>query len=74
LADKQTLLEKLQRQAKTSNQMMEKLQEQLDSMESQVSSLMLVFEDQLKVQPIPPAEDYDARPLCLDPLPEIVSL
>lgn len=71
LADKQASLEKLQWEAKTSDQKVEKLREELNSTHSQVSSLMLLFEGLSKDQPIAPAVDYDTEPLCLECLPEI---
>lgn len=74
LADKQASFEKLQWEAKTSDQKVEKLREELNSTHSQVSSLMLLFEGLSKDQPIAPAVDYDTEPLCLECLPEIVNL
>lgn len=71
LADKQASLEKLQWEAKTSNQKLEKLQEELNSTQAHVSSLMLLFEGLLKDRPIAPAVDYDTKPLCFESLPDI---
>ncbi|XP_043715695.1 protein MICROTUBULE BINDING PROTEIN 2C isoform X2 [Telopea speciosissima] len=71
LADKQAALEKLQWQAMTSNQKVEKLQEELDSKEGEVSSFMLLFEGLTTNDSSAYAEDYDISPYYLDPLPPI---
>uniref|UniRef100_A0A7C9D5U1 Uncharacterized protein n=1 Tax=Opuntia streptacantha TaxID=393608 RepID=A0A7C9D5U1_OPUST len=68
LADKQAALEKLQWEARTSHQKVERLQEELDSMQSQISSLMLLFEGLSKDEPIKPTEDYDISPHYADHL------
>ncbi|KAK9669083.1 hypothetical protein RND81_13G108000 [Saponaria officinalis] len=74
LADKQALFEKLQWEAKTSNEMVEKLQEELDSMQSQISSLMLIFEGLSKDAPVTATDDYDVSPHFVNHLPEIDDL
>ncbi|KAL2935371.1 Protein MICROTUBULE BINDING PROTEIN 2C [Bienertia sinuspersici] len=71
LADKQAAVEKLQWEAKISNQKVERLQEELDSMQSQVSSLMQIFEGLSKDDPVTPTEDYDITPYYVDHLPDI---
>lgn len=71
LADKQAAVEKLQWEARTSNQKAERLQEELDSMQSQISSLMHIFEGLSKDDTVTPTEDYDVIPYYLDHLPDI---
>jgi hypothetical protein len=73
LADKQAALEKLQWEVMTSNQKVETLQQELDSIQGGISSFMLVFENLTKNNSIPYAEDYDIKPCYLDQLPDIVS-
>ena len=53
---------------------MERLQEELDSMQSQISSLMLLFEGLSKDEPIKPTEDYDISPHYADHLAGMVNL
>lgn len=74
LADRQAALEKLQWEARTSNQKVESLQEELDSMQSHISSLMLLFEGLSNDGPIKPTEDYDISPHYADHLPNIDDL
>ncbi|GKV25183.1 hypothetical protein SLEP1_g34655 [Rubroshorea leprosula] len=71
LADKQAALEKLQWEAMTSNQKVEKLQEELDSMQGEFSSFMHIFEGLTKSHSNIYAEDYDVAPYHLDRLPYI---
>ncbi|KAJ4959911.1 hypothetical protein NE237_019821 [Protea cynaroides] len=71
LADKQAALEKLQWEAMTSNQKAEKLQVELDSMQGEISSFMLLFEGLATNDSGAYAEDYDITPYYLDPLPPI---
>lgn len=73
LADKQAALEKTQWEAMTSNSKVEKLQEDLDSMQGEISSLMLVFEGLTNNEYSIYAEDYDFSPYQMDHLPQIVS-
>ncbi|KAH9615636.1 hypothetical protein KSS87_012666 [Heliosperma pusillum] len=74
LAEKQAALEKLQWEAKTSNQKVEILQEELDSMQSELSSLMIVFEGLSKDGLVTGGEDYDVIPHFVDHLPNIDDL
>uniref|UniRef100_A0A6N2LGU2 Movement protein binding protein 2C n=1 Tax=Salix viminalis TaxID=40686 RepID=A0A6N2LGU2_SALVM len=74
LADKQAALEKLQWEAMTSNQKVETLQQELDSIQGGISSFMLVFEILTKNNSITYAEDYDYKPCYLDQLPDIDDL
>ncbi|GAB2270183.1 hypothetical protein Dimus_005087 [Dionaea muscipula] len=69
LADKQAALEKLQWEASTSNQKVEKLQEEVGCMESQVSSYMLLLDSLSKDNLTLAAEDYDILPYHMDPIP-----
>lgn len=71
LADRQAALEKLRWEASTSNQKVEKLQEELDSIQGQFSSFLHIFEDLAKNHSNELAEDYDIAPYQLDPLPYI---
>lgn len=74
LADKQAALEKLRWEVMTSNQKVETLQQELDSIQGGISSFMLVFENLTKNNSIPYAEDYDIKPCYLDQLPDIDDL
>ncbi|XP_062116836.1 protein MICROTUBULE BINDING PROTEIN 2C [Humulus lupulus] len=74
LADKQAALEKIQWEAMTSNTKVEKLQEELNSVQGDISSFMLLFEGLLKTDPGHYAEDYDISPCNLDSLPCIDDL
>ncbi|GMH21901.1 hypothetical protein Nepgr_023744 [Nepenthes gracilis] len=77
LADRQASLEKVQWEALTSKQMVEKLQEEICSIETQISSFMLLLEDLPKDDSILCAEDYDIlpyhmdHPSCLDDMDEM---
>lgn len=74
LADKQAALEKIQWEAMTSNTKVEKLQEELNSVQGEISSLVLLFDGLLKNDSGHYAdEDYDISPCNLDNLPCIVS-
>ena len=73
LADKQAALEKTQWEAMTSNQKVEKLQNDIDSMQGEFSSFMLLLNGLTKNNPTTRAEDYDVAPYRLDHLPYIVS-
>lgn len=73
LADKQAALEKIQWEAMTSNRKVEKLQEDLDSLQGDISSFMRLFEGLANSDSTIDAEDYDTKPRYLDPLPDIVS-
>ncbi|KAI7986016.1 Protein MICROTUBULE BINDING PROTEIN 2C [Camellia lanceoleosa] len=69
LADKQAALEKLQWEAMTSNKKVEKLQEDLGSMQGEISSFLSLFECLTKNHPTMSAEDYDVTPYHLNHLP-----
>lgn len=49
------------------------LQEELNSMQGEISSFMMVFEGLTKNDAIVHAEDYDILPCDVDHLPAIVS-
>lgn len=72
LADKQAALEKIQWEAMTSNKKVEKLQEDLDSMQGDISSFMLLFEDLSKNDCTNKyAEEYDIEPYHIGRVPYI---
>lgn len=73
LADKQAALEKIQWEAMTSNRKVEKLQEDLESMQADISSFMLLFEGLTKNDSTIRSESYDITPYHLGHLPPIVS-
>ncbi|KAI4344001.1 hypothetical protein L6164_011279 [Bauhinia variegata] len=74
LADKQAALEKIQWEAMTSNKKAEKLQEQLDSIQGDVSSFMLLLEGLTKSDTYEYADDYDMEPYHSGHLPSIDDL
>ncbi|KAM7471214.1 hypothetical protein LguiA_009397 [Lonicera macranthoides] len=74
LADKQAALEKLQWESMTSNNKVEKLQEDLDTIQEEMSSFMLLFEGLSKNDYTQSAEDYDITPYHLDHLSDIDNL
>lgn len=74
LADKQAALEKIQWEAMTSNKKVEKLQEEMDSMQADISSFMLLFEGLTKKDFTICSENYDIIPYTLGQLPPIVRL
>ena len=57
----------------TSKQKVEKLQNDIDSMQGEFSSFMLLVNGLTKNNPTTCAEDYDVAPYHLDHLPYIVS-
>ncbi|XVE56763.1 hypothetical protein DITRI_Ditri04bG0036900 [Diplodiscus trichospermus] len=69
LADKQAALEKTQWEAMTSKQKVEKLQNDIDSMQGEFSSFMLLLNGLTKNDPTTRAEDYDVAPYYLDHIP-----
>ncbi|XWS51265.1 hypothetical protein CRYUN_Cryun12cG0161900 [Craigia yunnanensis] len=71
LADKQAALEKTQWEAMTSKQKVEKLQNDIDSMQGEFSSFMLLLNGLTKNNLTTCAEDYDVAPYHLDHLPYI---
>lgn len=73
LADKQAALEKIQWVAMTSNKKVEKLHEELNSVQGEISSFMLLFDGLLKNDSCHYAENYDLSPCNPDSLPDIVS-
>ncbi|KAF4351530.1 hypothetical protein F8388_020736 [Cannabis sativa] len=74
LADKQAAFEKIQWEAMTSNTKVEKLQEELYSVQGDISSFIVLFDGLLKTDPGQYAEDYDISPCNLDSLPSIDDL
>ncbi|ONH90782.1 hypothetical protein PRUPE_8G074000 [Prunus persica] len=74
LADKQAALEKLQWEPMISNRKVEKLQEELDSLQGQISSFMFLFEGLMKADAIVYSEDYDISPCTVDHLSHIDDL
>ncbi|MBA0732188.1 hypothetical protein Gogos_016295 [Gossypium gossypioides] len=69
LADKQAALEKTRWEAMTSKQKVEELQNNIDSMQGEFSSFMLLLNGLTKNNPTSHADDYDLEPYPLDPLP-----
>ncbi|KAL1196752.1 Protein MICROTUBULE BINDING PROTEIN 2C [Cardamine amara subsp. amara] len=69
LADKQAALEKTQWEAKTTGTRAIKLQEQLDTVEGEISSYARVFETLAKAESKKLDRDYDATPYEFDHLP-----
>ncbi|XP_054804482.1 protein MICROTUBULE BINDING PROTEIN 2C isoform X2 [Prosopis cineraria] len=61
LADKQAALEKTRWEAMTSNKKVEKLQEELDSMQGDISSFMLLLEGLTKYDPVEYTDDSDFK-------------
>lgn len=76
LADKQAMLEKIQWEAMTANGKAEKLQQELECMQGEISSFMLLFEGLTKSNSTVYADDYDIsvkyleHPPCIDGLDE----
>lgn len=73
LADKQAALEKMQWEAMTSRRKAEKLQEELNSMQGDISSYMQLFEGLMKNNSTKYSENYDVTPYRFDHLPYLVS-
>ncbi|XP_050220652.1 protein MICROTUBULE BINDING PROTEIN 2C [Mercurialis annua] len=71
LADKQASLEKLQWEATQSNLKVDKLQEELESIQGDISSMMALFEELTNNESMKTLEDYDVKPHYLDYLPDI---
>ncbi|CAN8236982.1 unnamed protein product [Cochlearia groenlandica] len=69
LADKQAALEKTQWEAKTTGAKAIKLQEQLDSIEGDISTFTRVFETLAKTESNKLDKDYDAAPYEFEHLP-----
>lgn len=74
LADKQAALEKIQWEMTTSNKKVDKLQDELDSMQSDISAFTLLLEGLTKTDTAKYADDYDTKPYDFNHLPDIVSL
>ncbi|XP_027332745.1 protein MICROTUBULE BINDING PROTEIN 2C isoform X2 [Abrus precatorius] len=72
LADKQAALEKIQWEAMTSNKKVEKLQDELDSMQADISSFTLLLEGLTKSDTSKYADDYDIKPYDFSHLPSII--
>ncbi|XP_031287600.1 protein MICROTUBULE BINDING PROTEIN 2C [Pistacia vera] len=69
LADKQAALERIQWEAMTANKKVEKLQEELDSMQGEISSFMQLFKGIIKNDStIDADDDYDVTPYYRDHL------
>ncbi|KAL1334258.1 hypothetical protein HN51_063180 [Arachis hypogaea] len=66
LADKQAALEKIQWEAMTSNKRVEKLQEELDSVQGDISSFTLFLEGLTKTDTADYTDDYDTKPCDLN--------
>ncbi|KAK7411306.1 hypothetical protein VNO78_02739 [Psophocarpus tetragonolobus] len=74
LADKQAALEKIQWEAMTSNKKMEKLQEELDSMQGDISSFKLLLKSLTIPNTAEYIDDYDVKPYDVNLLPSIDDL
>lgn len=73
LADKQAAVEKLQWETTTSNKKVESLQEDLDKVQGEISSFMLLIEGLTRNEFSISAGDYDYDPYPIDQNHEIVS-
>ncbi|RDX71335.1 Protein MICROTUBULE BINDING PROTEIN 2C, partial [Mucuna pruriens] len=71
LADKQSALEKIQWEAMTSNKKVEKLQEELDSMQGDISLFTSLLKSLTKPNTVEYADDYDIKPYDFNHLPII---
>ncbi|KAL2338241.1 hypothetical protein Fmac_012687 [Flemingia macrophylla] len=74
LADKQAALEKIQWEAMTSNKKVDKLQDELDSMQADISSFTLLLEGLTKTDTAKYTDDYDTKPYDFTCLPSIDDL
>ncbi|XP_061355296.1 protein MICROTUBULE BINDING PROTEIN 2C [Gastrolobium bilobum] len=74
LADKQAALEKIQWEAMTSNKKVEKLQDELDSMQADISSFTLLLEGLTKTDTAKYTDNYDTKPYDFNYLPSIDDL
>jgi len=74
LADKQAALEKIHWEMMTSNKKVEKLQEELDSVQADVSTFTLLLESFAKTDTAKYTDDYDTKPYVFNHVPDIVSL
>lgn len=73
LADKQAAVEKLQWEAMTSNQSVEKVQKDLEIVQEEISSFMLFFEGLARNTSIVSTADYDTVSCASDPSSDLVS-
>ncbi|KAJ7956514.1 Movement protein binding protein 2C [Quillaja saponaria] len=74
LADKQAALEKIHWEASTTNKKVDKLQEELNSRQQEISSFMLLLEGLTKNDSAASADDYDITPYDMGHLPSIDDL
>ncbi|OIW19679.1 hypothetical protein TanjilG_18489 [Lupinus angustifolius] len=74
LADKQAALEKIQWEAMTSTKKVENLQNELDSVQTDISSFTLLLEGLAKINTAGCTEDYDTKPYDFTHLPSIDDL
>ncbi|CAL0330574.1 unnamed protein product [Lupinus luteus] len=74
LADKQAALEKIQWEAMTSTKKVEKLQNELDSVQTDISSFTLLLEGLAKIDTAGCTDDYDTKPYDFTHLPSIDDL
>jgi len=58
----------------TSNKKVEKLQEELDSVQADVSTFTLLLESFAKTDTAKYSDDYDTKPYVFNHMPDIVSL
>ncbi|KAK7292148.1 hypothetical protein RIF29_07875 [Crotalaria pallida] len=74
LADKQAALEKTRWEAMTSTEKVEKLQHELDSVQTDISSFTLLLEGLTKIDTVGDTNDYDTKPYDFNHLPSIDDL
>ncbi|CAJ1944244.1 unnamed protein product [Sphenostylis stenocarpa] len=74
LADKQASLEKIQWEAMTSTKKVEKLQDELGSMQADISSFTLLLEGLSKADTAKYTDDYDVKPYDFSHVPSIDDL
>ncbi|KAH1249965.1 Vacuolar sorting protein 39 [Glycine max] len=71
LADKQAALEKIQWEAMTSNKKVDKLQDEVGSMQVDITSFTLLLEGLSKTDTAKYTDDYDVKPYDFSHLPSI---
>ncbi|KAK2411456.1 protein MICROTUBULE BINDING PROTEIN 2C [Trifolium repens] len=71
LADKQAALEKIHWEMITSNKKVEKLQEELDSVQTDISTFTLLLEGLAKTDTAKYSDDYDTKPYVFNHVPDI---
>ncbi|TKY73273.1 WEB family protein [Spatholobus suberectus] len=74
LADKQAALEKIQWEAITSNKKVDKLQEEIDSMQGDISSFTVLLKGLTISDTAKYTDDYDIKPYDFNHLPSIDDL